>query len=131
MLKEIHEQPKVVRDTINSVLKDGNINFESLTDEEMQNIQQVYIIACGSAYHVGMAAQYVLEKLTSLSVRVELASEFRYREMQTCKNSLAIIISQSGETADSLAKTSSLQRKGRKNSWYCQRSWFFYCKRSG
>ena len=112
MLKEIHEQPKVVRDTINSVLKDGNINFESLTDEEMQNIQQVYIIACGSAYHVGMAAQYVLEKLTSLSVRVELASEFRYREMQLAKNSLAIIISQSGETADSLAALRLCKEKG-------------------
>ena len=112
MLKEIHEQPKVVKDTINSVLKDGNISFESLTDEEMQNIQQVYIIACGSAYHVGMAAQYVLEKLTSLSVRVELASEFRYREMQLAKNSLAIIISQSGETADSLAALRLCKEKG-------------------
>ena len=112
MLKEIHEQPKVVNDTINSVLKDGNISFESLTDEEMQNIQQVYIIACGSAYHVGMAAQYVLEKLTSLSVRVELASEFRYREMQLAKNSLAIIISQSGETADSLAALRLCKEKG-------------------
>ena len=105
MLKEIHEQPKVVRDTINSVLKDGEISFESvgLTDEEMKKIQQVYIVACGSAYHVGMAAQYVIEQLTSLSVRVELASEFRYRDMKLADNSLAIIISQSGETADSLA----------------------------
>ena len=105
MLKEIHEQPKVVRDTIHSVLQNGKISFESvgLTDEEMRNIQQIYIIACGSAYHVGMAAQYVLEELTSLQVRVELASEFRYRTMTLAKNSLAIIISQSGETADSLA----------------------------
>ena len=105
MLKEIHEQPKVVRDTIHSVLQNGRISFESvgLTDEEMRNIQQIYIIACGSAYHVGMAAQYVLEELTSLQVRVELASEFRYRTMTLAKNSLAIIISQSGETADSLA----------------------------
>lgn len=105
MLKEIHEQPKVVRDTIHSVLQNGRISFEGvgLTDEEMRNIQQIYIIACGSAYHVGMAAQYVLEELTSLQVRVELASEFRYRTMTLAKNSLAIIISQSGETADSLA----------------------------
>lgn len=105
MLKEIHEQPKVVRDTIHSVLQNGRISFESvgLTDEEMRNIQQIYIIACGSAYHVGMAAQYVLEELTSLQVRVELASEFRYRTMTLAKNGLAIIISQSGETADSLA----------------------------
>jgi len=106
MLKEIHEQPKVIKDTINSVLTDGNISFESvgLSDEDMKNIQQVYIVACGSAYHVGMVAQYVIEELTSLSVRVELASEFRYRQMKLAKNSLAIIISQSGETADSLLR---------------------------
>ena len=89
MLKEIHEQPKVIKDTINSVLTDGNISFESvgLSDEDMKNIQQVYIVACGSAYHVGMVAQYVIEELTSLSVRVELASEFRYRQMKLAKNS--------------------------------------------
>ncbi|MBO4877090.1 MAG: glutamine--fructose-6-phosphate transaminase (isomerizing) [Ruminococcus sp.] len=105
MLKEIHEQPKVVRDTINSVVKDGVIDFSSigLTDEEMKKISQIYIVACGSAYHVGMAAQYVIEDFTSIPVRVELASEFRYRKMTLVKNSLVIIISQSGETADSLA----------------------------
>lgn len=114
MLKEIHEQPKVVRDTIHSVLQNGKISFESvgLTDEEMRNIQQIYIIACGSAYHVGMAAQYVLEELTSLQVRVELASEFRYRTMTLAKNGLAIIISQSGETADSLAALRLCKEKG-------------------
>ena len=114
MLKEIHEQPKVVRDTIHSVLQNGKISFESvgLTDEEMRNIQQIYIIACGSAYHVGMAAQYVLEELTSLQVRVELASEFRYRTMTLAKNSLAIIIRQSGETADSLAALRLCKEKG-------------------
>ena len=105
MLKEIHEQPKVVRDTINSVVKDGKIDFGEvgLTDEDMQNISQIYIVACGSAYHVGMAVQYVIEDFTSIPVRVELASEFRYRKMKLVKNSLVIIISQSGETADSLA----------------------------
>ena len=110
----IHEQPKVARDTIHSVLQNGRISFESvgLTDEEMRNIQQIYIIACGSAYHVGMAAQYVLEELTSLQVRVELASEFRYRTMTLAKNSLAIIISQSGETADSLAALRLCKEKG-------------------
>ena len=114
MLKEIHEQPKVIKDTINSVLTDGNISFESvgLSDEDMKNIQQVYIVACGSAYHVGMVAQYVIEELTSLSVRVELASEFRYRQMKLAKNSLAIIISQSGETADSLAALRLCKDKG-------------------
>ncbi len=105
MLKEIHEQPKVIQDTIHSVLKDGNISFESvgLTDEDMKNIHQIYIVACGSAYHVGMAAQYVMESLTSVNVRVELASEFRYRKMKLIPGSLMIVISQSGETADTLA----------------------------
>ena len=114
MLKEIHEQPKVIRDTINSVIKDGVISFENvgLTDEDMLNIEQIYIVACGSAYHVGMAVQYVIEDLTSLSVRVELASEFRYRKMKLKQNSLVIIISQSGETADSLAALRSAKEQG-------------------
>ncbi|MDE7364845.1 MAG: glutamine--fructose-6-phosphate transaminase (isomerizing) [Ruminococcus sp.] len=105
MLKEIHEQPKAIKDTINSVVKDDRICFGEigLSDEEMQEIQQIYIVACGSAYHVGMAVQYVIEDFTSIPVRVELASEFRYRKMKLAKNSLVIIISQSGETADSLA----------------------------
>lgn len=114
MLKEIYEQPKVVRDTINSVVKDGKISFESigLTSEEMKNISQIYIVACGSAYHVGMVAQYVIEELTTISVRVELASEFRYRKMTLAKDSLVIIISQSGETADSLAALREAKEKG-------------------
>lgn len=105
MLKEIHEQPKAIKDTINSVVKNGRICFGEigLSDEEMQEIQQIYIVACGSAYHVGMAVQYIIEDFTSIQVRVELASEFRYRKMKLAKNSLVIIISQSGETADSLA----------------------------
>ena len=114
MLKEIHEQPRVIRDTINSVIKDGVISFDNvgLTDDDMRNIEQIYIVACGSAYHVGMAAQYVIEELTSLSVRVELASEFRYRKMKLKQNSLVIIISQSGETADSLAALRSAKEQG-------------------
>ncbi|MBR3760932.1 MAG: glutamine--fructose-6-phosphate transaminase (isomerizing) [Ruminococcus sp.] len=114
MLKEIYEQPKVVRDTINSVVKDGKIDFSKigLTDEEMNRISQIYIVACGSAYHVGMAVQYVIEDLTSLPVRVELASEFRYRKMTLAKDSLVIIISQSGETADSLAALREAKDKG-------------------
>ena len=119
MLKEIHEQPKVIRDTINSVVKDGNIVLDEfgLSDEEVREIQQIYIVACGSAYHVGMAIQYVIEELTSIPVRVELASEFRYRKMPLNKKSLAIIISQSGETADSraaltLAKESGIKTLG-------------------
>ncbi|MDO5148131.1 MAG: glutamine--fructose-6-phosphate transaminase (isomerizing) [Oscillospiraceae bacterium] len=114
MLKEIHEQPKVILDTINSVVQNGQISFESvdLSDDVMRSIRQVYIVACGSAYHVGMAVQYVIEELTSLSVRVELASEFRYRKMSLQDNSLVIIISQSGETADSLAALRSAKKQG-------------------
>ena len=78
----------------------------------MQKISQIYIVACGSAYHVGMAAQYVIEDLTSIPVRVELASEFRYRKMSLVKDSLVIIISQSGETADSLAALREAKEKG-------------------
>ena len=114
MLKEIHEQPKVIRDTINSVVKDGNIVLDEfgLTDEEVKEIQQIYIVACGSAYHVGMAIQYVIEELTTIPVRVELASEFRYRKMTLNKKSLAIIISQSGETADSRAALTLAKENG-------------------
>lgn len=114
MLKEIHEQPKVVKDTINSVVKDGRIDLSGigLSDEEIKKLSQIYIVACGSAYHVGMAVQYVIEDFTSIPVRVELASEFRYRKMSLAKNSLVIIISQSGETADSLAALRMAKDKG-------------------
>ena len=105
MMKEIHEQPKAVRDTVNSVVRDGKIDLSGvgITEEEIQKLQQIYIVACGSAYHVGVAAQYVIEDLAQIPVRVELASEFRYRRMLFAPNSLVIIVSQSGETADSLA----------------------------
>ena len=105
MMKEIHEQPKAIRDTINSVVRDGQIDLSGvgITEEEIQKLQQIYIVACGSAYHVGVAAQYVIEDLAQIPVRVELASEFRYRRMLFAPNSLVIIVSQSGETADSLA----------------------------
>ena len=114
MMKEIHEQPKAVLDTLNSVLKDGKIDLSEvgLEEESIRNIQQIYIIACGSAYHVGMAAQYVIEDLAQIPVRVELASEFRYRKMALNTNSLAVIISQSGETADSLAALRKCKENG-------------------
>ena len=114
MIKEIHEQPKAVADTLNSVLHDGVIDLRDvgLSEEEIKNISQIYIVACGSAYHVGMAAQYVLEDLARIPVRVELASEFRYRKPLLDKNGLAIIISQSGETADSLAALREAKSKG-------------------
>ena len=105
MMKEIHEQPKAVQDTLGSVIKNNCIDLSSveITEEEIRKFEQIYIVACGSAWHVGMAAQYVIEDLVDVPVRVELASEFRYRKMPINKNSLVIVISQSGETADTLA----------------------------
>ena len=114
MIKEIHEQPKAVRDTLNSVLKDDRIDLSEvgLTDEEIKKISQIYIVACGSAYHVGMAAQYVIEDLTRIPVRVELASEFRYRNPILDPEGLVVIVSQSGETADSLAALREAKQRG-------------------
>ena len=109
MMKEIHEQPKAVQDTLNSVIvPDGDsykidLSASNLKDEDLKNFEQIYIVACGSAYHVGCCTQYIVEQLAGIPVRCELASEFRYRTMPLNKNALCIIISQSGETADSLA----------------------------
>ena len=102
MMKEIHEQPKIIADTFNSVYKDGKINLSEvgLTDEEMEKIKKIEIVACGSAYHVGMVAQYVIEDLCRIPVRVELASEFRYRKPLLTDEDFVIAISQSGETED-------------------------------
>ena len=114
MMKEIHEQPKAVRDTIGSYVKDGRIDLSSvgLSDEEIQGISRLYIVACGSAYHVGIAAKYVMEDLAKLPVEVDLASEFRYRDPILEKDALVVIISQSGETADSLAALREAKNKG-------------------
>ena len=114
MMKEIHEQPKAVKDTLSSVIKDDAIDLSAvpLTDEEIKRYEQIYIVACGSAWHVGMAAQYVLEDLAQIPVRVELASEFRYRKMPLNKNALVIVVSQSGETADTLAALRMAKEKG-------------------
>ena len=105
MMKEIHEQPKAVRDTLASAIQDGQIQYDKLglTPQELGDLNAVYIVGCGSAYHVGVTAQYVLEDLARVPVRVELASEFRYRTPLLPEKTLVIIISQSGETADSLA----------------------------
>ena len=105
MLKEIHEQPRAVRDTIGAYVKDGKIDLSEtgLTDEKLQEIERIYIVACGSAYHVGMVGKYVIEELADIPVEVDLASEFRYRNPKLVKNSLVVIVSQSGETADTLA----------------------------
>ena len=114
MMKEIHEQPRAVRDTLNSVLVDGKLDLSTvgMSDEDIKNIDQICIVACGSAYHVGVAAQYVIEDLAQIPVRTELASEFRYRKPLLSKNELVIIVSQSGETADSLAALRLAKEKG-------------------
>lgn len=114
MLKEIHEQPKAVADTLASAIKNGKIDLSEvgLTDDDIKGVDQIIIVACGSSYHVGMAAQYVIEDLARIPVRVELASEFRYRRPILRKDDLVIFISQSGETADTLAALRAVKEAG-------------------
>lgn len=111
MMKEIHEQPKVISDTINSAVSNGKIDI-CLPDSELAKVKQVFIVACGSAYHAGVTGQYVIEGMAHVPVRVELASEFRYRDLPIPEGSLCIIISQSGETADSLAALRKIKEQG-------------------
>jgi len=114
MIKEIHEQPKAVKDTIGAYVKEDMIDLSGvgLTEEKIKSIRNIIIVACGSAYHVGMVAQYVIEKLARIPVRVELASEFRYRNPILDKDDLVIAISQSGETADTLAAVREAKNQG-------------------
>ena len=114
MIKEIHEQPDAVRNTVASMLTDGHVDLSAsgLDEVLLRDVDQIYIVACGSAYHVGMALQYVIEDLARVPVRVEVASEFRYRRPVLSKNGLAVIISQSGETADSLAALREVKLQG-------------------
>lgn len=105
MLKEIYEQPKAVRDTISPRLKNNDVVIEELgmTDEQIRSLEKIMIVACGSAYHAGVTGKYVMEGMARIPVEVDLASEFRYRDPLLSKNTLVVVISQSGETADSLA----------------------------
>ena len=114
MMKEIHEQPKAVQDTLDFAIDNERINLGKIgiTDEMIKEITQIHIVACGSAWHVGTAAQYVIEDLARIPVRVELASEFRYRNPILNPNDLVVIISQSGETADSLAALREAKDRG-------------------
>ena len=114
MLKEIHEQPKAVQDMIGAYVKDGVIDFTEvgITEETFANLHRIYIVACGSAYHVGMAGKYVLEDLAGIPVEVDLASEFRYRNPIIAPDSMVIVVSQSGETADSLAALRLMKERG-------------------
>ncbi len=114
MMKEIHEQPKAIADTLGSVIKDGKIDLSvvGLTDEDIKNTSQIYIVACGSAYHTGVVTQYVMEDLARVPVRVEVASEFRYRKPILDPHGLVIVVSQSGETADTLAALREAKEQG-------------------
>ncbi|KOA19834.1 glutamine--fructose-6-phosphate aminotransferase [Clostridium homopropionicum DSM 5847] len=106
MLKEIHEQPKAIKDTLTSrVVKGQKINLDSIkiTKEQIAEIDKIYIVACGTAYHAGVVGKYAIEKLAKIPVEIEVASEFRYREPLINERTLMIVISQSGETADTLA----------------------------
>ncbi len=114
MMKEIEEQPKVLAETINPRIKDGEIVLDtlSLTEDDIKKINKIHIIACGTAYHVGMVGKYVIEKLCRIPVEACIASEFRYCNPIISENDLAIIISQSGETADTLAALKEAKAKG-------------------
>ena len=114
MLKEIHEQPEAVRDTLGSLVREGKIDLSEtgIPEELLRNVRQVDMVACGSAWHVGMVGQYVMEDVAGIPVRVELASEFRYRQAPMAENTLVVIISQSGETADSLAALRMAKERG-------------------
>ena len=116
MIKEIHEQPDVINKTINAYVKDNAIDFTEslLTSDALKDIEHVYIVACGSSYHVGICIQYILEDVAHIPVRVDVASEFRYKKPILSKNELVIIISQSGETADSLAALREAKELGSK-----------------
>ncbi len=114
MIKEIHEQPKAIRDTLNSVIHDGKLDLSAagLTKDVLKDISEIHIVACGSAWHAGMVGKYVIEDLAEVPVTTEIASEFRYKKMLIDKDALVIIISQSGETADTLAALRAAKSKG-------------------
>ena len=116
MLKEIMEQPRAVRDTAAPRISDGNIVFDSfsISEDEIKNLKKIYIVACGSAYHTGVVGKYTIEKLSRIPVEADLASEFRYRNPIVGKNDLVVIISQSGETADTLAALREAKKRGAK-----------------
>jgi len=116
MLKEIYEQPKTVADTISPRMKDGDIVIEELkmTEEELRAVKRIHIVACGSAYHTGVTAKYVIERLVRIPVEVDVASEFRYRNPILEEGSMVVVISQSGETADTLAALRESQARGMK-----------------
>ena len=116
MLKEMYEQPKAITDTFAPRIRDGKIVIEELgmTDEEIKAIKKIMIVACGSAYHTGVTSKYVFEGLARIPVEVDVASEFRYRDPILEEGTLVVVISQSGETADTLAALRESKKRGAK-----------------
>ncbi len=117
MLKEIHEQPRVLRQIISTHIKAGleiSLDETGLIDEAIQDISSIVILACGTAYHAGIVGKYMIERLTGINVSIDVSSEFRYREPIISKKTLVIAISQSGETADTLAAVKEAKKKGAK-----------------
>ncbi|QCX34273.1 glutamine--fructose-6-phosphate transaminase (isomerizing) [Caloramator sp. E03] len=116
MIKEIHEQPKAIKDTMTSRIMadcdDIKLDNITLTKEQLKNIDKIYIVACGTAYHAGMVGKYVIEKLARIPVEVDIASEFRYRDPILNEKTLMIVVSQSGETADTLAALKQAKESG-------------------
>lgn len=115
MIKEIHEQPRAIRDTMASRIIPGkpiSIDNIALTKEQIENIEKIYIVACGTAYHAGIIGKYVIEKMARIPVEVDIASEFRYRDPIFSDKTLLIVMSQSGETADTLAALREAKAKG-------------------
>jgi len=116
MIKEIHEQPKAVKDTMTSRVSEDSEGIKlddiKLTKEDLEKFSKIFIVACGTAYHAGMVGKYVIEKLVRIPVEVDIASEFRYRNPLVDERTLTIVISQSGETLDTLAALKEAKRKG-------------------
>ncbi len=114
MMKEMEEQPKALRETISPRIKDGKVVLDdiSLTADDIKHINKIFIVACGSAYHVGVVGKYVVEQMCRIPVEVQVASEFRYCNPIVGKNDLVIVISQSGETADTLAGLKEAKNRG-------------------
>lgn len=114
MLKEMYDQPKVLEETIRKCIADNDIHIDELkmTEEDFARISKIHIVACGSSYHAGVTGKYVIENIARVSVEVDLASEFRYRDPIIDENALVVVISQSGETADSLAAMADMHARG-------------------
>ncbi|MEA1959786.1 MAG: glutamine--fructose-6-phosphate transaminase (isomerizing) [Bacillota bacterium] len=113
MLKEIHEQPAALKETMRGAIKNKFVDLSDMgVDEIFQDVQKIYIVACGTAYHAGLVGRYALEKLARIPVETDIASEFRYRDVLWHPSSVMIVVSQSGETADTLAALREAKRNG-------------------